>query len=142
MDDLEFDQIATLLSELSQPATLPKLEGHPKAPTPFDADDIDFTTSAWIARVLEVAIWLNLDTTFSAEEPPKGVVLRLFDELSPGKAEASFEVEEGHVLLTEIGAQTLEERLSRAASHRASFTQLLEEEELSVWTCNGFAPVT
>lgn len=132
MDDLEFDQIATLLSELSQPATLPKLEGHPKAPTPFDADDIDFTTSAWIARVLEVAIWLNLDTTFSAEEPPKGVVLRLFDELSPGKAEASFEVEEGHVLLTEIGAQTLEERLSRAASHRASFTQLLEEEELSV----------
>jgi len=132
VDDLEFDQIATLLSELSQPATLPKLEGHPKAPTPFDADDIDFTTSAWIARVLEVAIWLNLDTTFSAEEPPKGVVLRLFDELSPGKAEASFEVEEGHVLLTEIGAQTLEERLSRAASHRASFTQLLEEEELSV----------
>ena len=92
MEDLDFDQIATLLSELSQPSLLPKLEGGRKGPRSFDGSDIDFTSSAWLARVLEVAIWLNLDTTFDDQESPKAVALRLFDELSPGKAEASFEV--------------------------------------------------
>ena len=132
MDELEFDQVATLLSELSQPATLPKVEGRRQTPSPFEANEIDFETSAWLARVLEVTIWLNLDNAFEGQEQPKAVALRLFDELSPGKAEASFAVEDGHILLTEIGAQTLEERLSRAVSHRASFLQMLEEEELSV----------
>lgn len=127
MDDLEFDQVATPLSELSQPATLPKVEGPRQVPSPFDANDIDFATSAWLARVLEVAVWLNLDSAFDGSEPPKAVALRLFDELSPGKADASFVVEDSHVLLTEIGAQTLEERLSRAVSHRASFLHMLDE---------------
>ena len=128
MEDLDFDQIATLLSELSQPSLLPKLEGGRKGPRSFDGSDIDFTSSAWLARVLEVAIWLNLDTTFDNQESPKAVALRLFDELSPGKAEASFEVSDGHVLLTEMGAQTLEERLSRAVSNRSAFLQMLEDE--------------
>ena len=128
MEDLDFDQIATLLSELSQPSLVPKLEGGRKGPRSFDGSDIDFTSSAWLARVLEVAIWLNLDTTFDDKESPKAVALRLFDELSPGKAEASFEVSDGHVLLTEMGAQTLEERLSRAVSNRSAFLQMLEDE--------------
>ncbi|MBU0867431.1 MAG: DUF262 domain-containing protein, partial [Alphaproteobacteria bacterium] len=128
MEDLDFDQIATLLSELSQPSLVPKLEGGLKGPRSFDGADIDFTSSAWLARVLEVAIWLNLDTTFDDQESPKAAALRLFDELSPGKAEASFEVIDGHVLLTEMGAQTLEERLSRAVSNRSAFLQMLEDE--------------
>jgi hypothetical protein len=128
LEDLDFDQIATLLSELSQPSLVPKLEGVHKGPRSFDGSDIDFTSSAWLARVLEVAIWLNLDTTFDDQDPPKAVALRLFDELSPGKAEASFEVSDGHVLLTEMGAQTLEERLSRAVSNRSTFLQMLEDE--------------
>ena len=128
MEDLDFDQIATLLSELSLPGTTPKLDGRRKAPGAFDASEIDFRTSAWLARVVEVAIWLNLDARFEAQESPKSVALKLFDELSPGKAEASFEVMDGHIGLTEIGAQTLEERLSRAVSHRAVFLNMLEEE--------------
>lgn len=132
VDELEFDQLATLLAELSQPATLPKVEGRRQVPTPFDPKDIDFATSAWLARVLDVAIWLNLDTSFDDQDSPKAVALRLFDELSPGKAEASFSVEDGHLVLTDVGTQTLEERLSRAVSNRASFLQMIEEEELSV----------
>ncbi|WP_080709634.1 DUF262 domain-containing protein [Cupriavidus metallidurans] len=128
MEDLDFDQIATLLSELSQPSTLPKLDGRSRAPRPFDAAEIEFSTSAWLARVLEVAVWLNLDSTPEEQEPPQSVALRLFDELSPGKAEASFKAENGHVSLTEVGAQALEERLSRAASNRAAFLEMIEEE--------------
>lgn len=128
MEDLDFDQIATLLSELSQPSNLPKLDGGRKASGPFDATEIDFTSSAWLARVLEVATWLNLDSTFDQQDPPKAVALRLFDELSPGKAEASFQIADGYVALTEMGAQALEERLSRAVSNRANFLQMLDDE--------------
>lgn len=128
MEDLDFDQIATLLAELSQPSAMPKLDGRRQSPSPFDTAEIDFASSAWLARVLEVATWLNLDSTFGEQDPPKSVALRLFDELSPGKAEASFQVEDGHIVLTEMGAQTLEERLSRAVSNRSSFLQMLEDE--------------
>ena len=128
MEELDFDQIATLLSELSQPSVVPKLEGGRKGPHAFEGSDIDFMSSAWLVRVLEVAIWLNLDTSFEDQDSPKAVALRLFDELSPGKAEASFDVSDGHVVLTEMGAQTLEERLSRAVSNRAAFLQMLEDE--------------
>ncbi|MDV3253554.1 DUF262 domain-containing protein [Devosia sp. BK] len=128
MEDLDFDQVATLLAELSQPSVLPKIEGRRKSPSPFESMEIDFASSAWLARVLEVATWLNLDSTFDEQDSPKAVALRLFDELSPGKAEASFEIEDGHIVLTEMGAQALEERLSRAVSNRASFLQMLEDE--------------
>ncbi|TIV73123.1 MAG: DUF262 domain-containing protein [Mesorhizobium sp.] len=128
LEDLDFDQVATLLSELSQPSMMPKLDGRRQAPNSFDANEIDFASTAWLARVLEVATWLNLDSTFEEQDPPKSVALRLFDELSPGKAEASFLIEDGHIVLTEMGAQALEERLSRAVSNRASFLQMLEDE--------------
>ncbi len=128
MEELDFDQVATLLSELSQPAALPKLDVKRRAPTPFDATEIDFASSAWLARVIEVASWLNLDSTFDEEDPPKAVALRLFDELSPGKSEGSFKIEDGHIVLTEMGAQALEERLSRAISNRANFLQMIEDE--------------
>ena len=128
MEELDFDQVATLLSELSQPAALPKLDVKRRAPAAFDATEIDFESSAWLTRVVEVATWLNLDSSFDEEDPPKAVALRLFDELSPGKAEGSFQIEDGHLVLTEIGAQALEERLSRAVSNRANFLQMLEDE--------------
>lgn len=128
MEELDFDQVATLLSELSQPAALPKLDVKRRAPAAFDATEIDFTSSAWLARVIEIVIWLNLDSTFDAEDSPKAVALRLFDELSPGKAEGSFQVEDGHIVLTEMGAQALEERLSRAVSNRTNFLQMVEDE--------------
>lgn len=128
MEDLDFDQVATLLSELSQSSALPKLDGQRRASVPFDSSEIDFASSAWLSRVIEVATWLNLDSTFEDKDPPKTVALRLFDELSPGKAEASVHSEAGHVVLTEMGAQILEERLSRAVSNRADFLQMLDEE--------------
>lgn len=128
MEDIDLDQIATLLADLSQPSTLPKIEGLRQARIPFEADDVDFESSAWLARVLDVAPWLNLDASFDPQESPKNAALRLFDELSPGKSEGSFKIEGGHVQLTVAGAQTLEERLSRAVGHRSTFAQMLDDE--------------
>ncbi|MER9926720.1 DUF262 domain-containing protein [Mesorhizobium sp. M0048] len=128
MIDLDYDQVGSLLSELSQPGPVPKLEGGLRAPRAFDASEISFETSEWLARVLEITIWLNLDASFSKEDAPEDVALRLFDELSPGQAGTCFSVANGTVELTEIGAQALEERLSRAVSNRASFAQLIDDE--------------
>ncbi|WP_158288963.1 DUF262 domain-containing protein [Rubrivivax albus] len=127
MEDLDLDQIATLLSELSQPSVLPKVDGrhHVRA---FDAADVDFCTSNWLYRVLDVMPWLNLDASFDSQELPKAVAFRLFDELSPGKSEASFQINDTYVVITALGAQTLEDRLSRAVGHRSVFLQMLEDE--------------
>ncbi len=127
MEDLDLDQIATLLSELSQPSVLPKVEGRHRVQA-FDTADVDFSTSGWLYRVLDVMPWLNLDASFDTQELPKAVALRLFDELSPGKSEASFQLDAKYVALTALGAQTLEERLSRAVGHRSAFLQMLDDE--------------
>jgi len=116
------------MSELSEPSIIPKLEGRKRPPRSFDAEEIDFETSEWLARVLEVAIWLNLDASFEDNAAPLDVAMQLFDELSPGKADTNFDVMDGIVGLTEIGAQALEERLSRAVSNRSVFLQLIDEE--------------
>jgi hypothetical protein len=128
LEDLDFDQVATLLSELSQPSAMPKLPGKQMSPSPFDVEEVDFKSSEWLARVVDVTIWLNLDVNFELENPPQAVAAKLFDELSPRETEASFKIEGGYTLLTEVGAQVLEERLSRAATNRADFLQMLEEE--------------
>lgn len=127
MEDLDFDQIATLLSELSQPAAMPKVGGR-KTPQFFEASDIDFNSSAWLARVAEVATWLNLDTPIGELNTPAAVAERVFDELSVGRAGDCYELVDGNILLSEFGAQALEERLSRAVSNRTAFLQMLDEE--------------
>ncbi|UPG86385.1 DUF262 domain-containing protein [Luteibacter aegosomatis] len=128
MEDLDFDQVATLLAELSQPGQLPKIGGRTKPPIAFDPLDVDFSSNEWLSRLLDVTPWLNLDSTFERDESPRTVALRLFDELLPGKSGLCFQDSEGAILLLEMGAQALEERLSRAVSNRADFLQMLDED--------------
>ncbi|WP_343501946.1 DUF262 domain-containing protein [Alloyangia pacifica] len=128
MEELDFDHVGTLLSDLSQPSVLPKLEGKQRTPHPFDESAIDFSSSAWIARVLDVAIWLNLDSTFEDDEAPTVVLSRLFEEISPENVDGNYKVDGDHVVLTESGAQSLEERLSRASNNRSIFLQMIEDD--------------
>lgn len=130
--DLDYDQVSSLLSELSQPSPVPKLDGPLKAPRAFESTDVSFDTSDWLSRVLQVSIWLNLDGTYDPNDAPETVALRLFDEFAPEKAADSFVVVDGLVQLTELGAQQLEEWLARSANHRATFLQLVVDEERSV----------
>lgn len=147
MIDLDYDQVGSLLSELSQGAPVPKLTGSARVPRSFEASDVSFDTGEWLARVLEVGIWLNLDATFADGEAPAEVANRLFDELSPGKAADSFTVSDGVVELTEAGAQSLEERLSRAVTNKATFVQLIDDERsvaaaTEAWLDEWNEPVT
>lgn len=128
LEDLDYDQVATLLAELSQPGRTPRLATKRSPPSTFEAEEVDFSTSAWLVQVLEVSVWLNLDTTFAEEEPPQAVADKIFDELSPGQSVKCYAIENGQVLLTETGIQLLEGRLTRAVSNRADFLQMLEDE--------------
>ena len=71
---------------------LPRVEGRRQVQA-FDTADVDFSTSGWLYRVLDVVPWLNLDASFDPIDLPKAVALRLFDELSSGKSEESFQVD-------------------------------------------------
>lgn len=99
-----------------------------KQPRPFDTADVSFEDSTWLSRVIDVAIWLNLDATFKADEAPEDIAAKLFDELSPGNASTNFQVVDGVVQLSEAGSQVLEFLLSRASANRAMFQDLIEEE--------------
>ena len=126
MLDLDYEQVSSLLSELSQPSAVPRLDGNVKVPRPFEANEVSFESSAWLARIIEIAIWLNLDSSFKVSDTPENVALRLFDELSQNDATSCYRIVDGRVELTEAGAQALEFLLSRASSNRTAFLQSIE----------------
>lgn len=129
MENIDLDQIAEQLSELSQPGQTPKLSPTPKAPTTFDADEVNFGSSEWLARVVEVSFWLNLDSTLDIANTPKAVAQTLFNELVPGSGTLCYSISESNVVLTETGADALTEKLSQAIGHRDSFWEALEEDQ-------------
>lgn len=127
MEELDLEQISALLSELSQPAEVPKLTPKPKVPTAFDSDEVSFESSEWLVKVNYVAVWLNLDTTLDVQKDPEDVAAQLFGELVPDNAASCYEVSEGQVRLTEIGVDALTERLSRALSYKGDYLEWLDE---------------
>lgn len=107
---------------------MPKLGGSNVGPSAFDEDEIDYSSNAWLAYVIKVSVWLYLDSNLSEHDEPGSAAATLFDELAPEKGKECFTLEAEHVVMTDFGMQTLEERLSRAVSNRATFLQLLDEE--------------
>jgi hypothetical protein len=126
--DLDFDQISSLMSDLSQPGPVPANGRHQNTPKPFDADEVSYEGSEWLARLFDVSVWLNLDSVFVAEDAPADVARRLFEELSPDQPEGSFKVVDGNVVLTAEGVQALEGHLSVAITNRAIFQQRIEDD--------------
>jgi hypothetical protein len=127
VEDLDVDQIAGLLSELSEQGAIPKLDVAPKEPSYFAPEEVVFSTSAWLARVADVQIWLNLDLLLSEQDDPRSTATKLFDQLAPDETGPCFSEGQDGVLPTELGAQYLEARLSRAVTLRDNFWSDLGE---------------
>lgn len=127
MEDLDHDQIATLLSDLSQPGETPKLTPDVKLPTAFDSNEVRFEGSEWLARVSEVSFWLNLDANLSLEIGPQTFAQRLFEEIAPNETSKCFRIIGSAVQLTSEGLEALTERLGRAASHRDAFLEAVQD---------------
>lgn len=128
--DLDFGRLAEQLAELSQPSPLPSTAVPNKEPLPFQPDEVVFSTNDWLQRVLDVQCWLRLDATLSLDSDPVELAGQLFASLGREKGSECFEVNEnGNVRLTALGIQNLDDRLSRACTHRSAFESMLEDDQ-------------
>jgi len=130
-DPVDTTAIAQLLADLSQSSTLP--EGFTDAPkggaSSFTSNEVDFASNDWLARLCRVQIWLALDTPLSQDAKGLEIATSLFRQVIWRRHSDCFDVSNGEViLLTNMGAQALEERLSRAAELRSEFESTLEEK--------------
>lgn len=128
-EDLEtqINKVADQLSELSAAEVWPL--GYKTGRDPFDAVDVDFTTSGWLLRVLQVQAWLHPDAEIdvrTAEKNPLSAAHDLFKAIGAEHHESCITVDRGVVLLTMAGAELLAARLDTAVSLQAMFSELLE----------------
>lgn len=132
--DVEFEigAVAQLMSDLSQPSPMPKGVMPADEPSAFDADNLDFATNEWLLNLQEVQAWLCLDSPLPDGASSEVLVAMLFGQISPDRAEACFTVDPGgRVILTHLGLQHLETRLSRAVEHKAAFLDMLDDDRSS-----------
>jgi hypothetical protein len=128
LEDIDLDQIRSHLGQLAEPGETPDLPGGGPKPTFLDAGEISFQGNDWLTHLVDLQLWLSLDAALVADATPLQVANALFDQLWPGGGSAAFSMDaNGTVQLTELGAQRLEERLSRAVTLRATFEAALED---------------
>lgn len=128
-DDLEtqLGKIADQLSELSSAEEVPT--GFDAPADQFEPSDVNFSSSAWLLRVLQVQLWLHLDTEIevsSAESDALQCARSLFAALNADAAERCVVVEAGILRLTIEGADCLATRLDLAVRLQQEFQQSLE----------------
>lgn len=126
MDEIEFGDIARLLSTLSQRAQLPAgVSALP--PSGFDASGVGFEDNSWLVRVAEIQGWLYLEDTLDRTADAVEQAKVLFDQLATDTETRLYGVVDGVVSMTEAGAQLLELRLVRADERSQQFVEAIDE---------------
>lgn len=129
LEDLEtqLNEVADRLSELSNSEVWPV--GYKSVNDPFEPNDVDFRSSSWLLRVLQVQAWLHPDAELDvrqAERDPTGVALELFKAINAEDVSSCIEEHDGLVQLTAEGAEFLASRLDIAVSLQCVFSESLE----------------
>ena len=127
-EDLQTQQskLADQLSELSQVDVFPI--GFKAVADPFEIDDVDFNSSSWLLRVLQVQVWLYPNTDIDArraETAPLDCARALFSAIGaevPEHCAVGVDV----VGLTPEGAELLGGRLDTAVALQQAFRESLE----------------
>lgn len=125
--ETQLNKVADQLSELSNVEVWPV--GYKSVNDPFEPSEVDFSSSSWLLRVLQVQAWLHPDAEVdarSAERDPKGVAQELFKAISAEDILGCIEYSNGLVRLTVAGAEFLASRLDTAVSLQSAFTESLE----------------
>lgn len=126
MDEIDYGEIANFLSNLSARTELPDHVQGP-APVEFAADEVGFNDNVWLARVVQVQVWMRLDVPLDMDEPATVTAAKLFGQLPLDADESGFEVSGGIVRMTEQGLEALQTRLARADERSAKFLEVLED---------------
>lgn len=124
-EDLDLEGLSATLSALSQGDTP---NNFPSSPSPFEPEDVDWSTNQWLTCVHEIRHWLVLDQEIQLEAGPRSAAEDLFSGLSVEDAKECFTDNDGVIAVTPVGFSRLEERLSMALSRKESFEQDLSDE--------------
>ena len=126
MDEIEYGDIARLLSNLSRRSQLPKNVAA-ASPTEFEPDEVGFEDNSWLARVVDVQGWLHLEDALGLEASETETAAALFGQLATDPDLPSFVVVDSVVRVTEVGVQALEDLLSKADERSQHFVEAMEE---------------
>ena len=120
------NKIADQLSELSSIDTLPI--GYKARTSSFSQGEVQFSSSVWLLRLLQIQPWLWLDEEVPvglADSAPLEVAKKLFAQIADATVN-SLEVRDGVVSLTIAGAEALSDRLDIAVRLQQAFVENLE----------------
>lgn len=95
--------------------------------SPFEADEVDWNTNAWVHRLAEVQDWMNLDSTLEPTAGAAETLETLFSMLGVQTPRDAFEIMDGHARLTEVGIGHLDVRLDTAIGFKTAFSESLDE---------------
>lgn len=119
----DLESLAEKLATLSQGEAPTKF----RARSPFEANEVDWATNAWIHSLAEVQEWLNLDGTLEPAAGAAETLETLFSMLGVSASRECFGIEEGHARLTDIGIGHLDVRLDTAIGYKITFSESLDE---------------
>jgi hypothetical protein len=126
---LDFGRIAELLSDLSQSCQMPSDAVPQEEPTPFQAEEVVFSTNDWLSRLLAVQAWVRLDAVLLPGSEPRALATALFAQMgSNDPAECYVADDGGNIKPTAIGIQVLEDRLNLASQYKQAFSDALEDD--------------
>lgn len=114
--------VADQLAEVSEARVTPNEFG---AVEPFSADDVDFASNGWMARLSEVQGWLRLPEILELEDP-ETFVCTLVRSLGYDADDSSGVDSPGR--LSDHGLERLRERLEHARQLQQQFIEVYEAE--------------
>lgn len=120
----ELEGLAEKLAALSSGET-PKDFATP--PSTFDATDVDWSSNAWLARVVDIQDWLALEATLDATSGAQATCEALFTLLEDPSPSHCFDISDGLARLTDPGIARLGARLDTAIQLKDAFTEELDE---------------
>lgn len=123
--------VAQGLAELSAVETTPT---EVTACSPFDPLDVDLAGQDWIAYLAQVQDWLRLPAQIDVQDGPVAALTGLFEGLGMSSASQGFTASADHVILTDLGLETLADRVERAQEFKDRFLEYLDEDSLEAAT--------
>ena len=124
--EADLARIAEQLAALSVADEYPA--GFAAAGEPFEPEDVQFQSDAWLLRVLDVQTWLHLDESVDrarATSDPAAAALELFKMLGADPAPC-VESTDGVTRPSKVGAALLSRRLDSAVRLKLAFGELRE----------------
>jgi len=100
----------------------------------FEPEDVLFSGTVWLDRVVRVQDWLRLMSPLGVDDPPIEVAKQLFEGIGRTDVSSLMTTNHENLTLTDEGIELLRERVERAVELKDKFLDLLESVSLEAAT--------